>query len=70
VKNGSGETDTLHSAQDAIASLHRKWLIAAGAQVTGDPPVEINPLFALDAEELTAKLPRGTMIDRPRYFAS
>jgi UDP-N-acetylglucosamine/UDP-N-acetylgalactosamine diphosphorylase len=47
VKNGSGETDTLHSAQDAIASLHRKWLIAAGALVTGDPPVEINPLFVL-----------------------
>jgi hypothetical protein len=31
--------------------------------------VEINPLFALDAEELAARLPPGTRIGGPTYFA-
>jgi len=30
--------------------------------------VEISSLFALDAEELTAKLPPGTRIAKPTYF--
>jgi hypothetical protein len=31
--------------------------------------VEISPLFALDGEELAEKIPAGTRIDKPTYFA-
>ena len=31
--------------------------------------MEISPLFALDSEELAEKIPAGTRIDKPTYFA-
>ena len=40
--------------------LHRDWLRAAGAQVDDATPVEISPLFALDADEVRAKIKPGT----------
>ena len=30
--------------------------------------VEINPLFALDVDELKEKLPAGTVVGSDRYF--
>jgi UDP-N-acetylglucosamine/UDP-N-acetylgalactosamine diphosphorylase len=69
VKNASGQgADTPETAQAAILALHSRWLRKAGIE-PGGHPVEINPLFALDAEELAAKLPRGLIIDGPTYFA-
>jgi UDP-N-acetylglucosamine/UDP-N-acetylgalactosamine diphosphorylase len=69
VKNGFGTKDTLESAQAAMSALHRGWLAGAGAAVRGDHPVEINPLFALDVEELISRLPAGLTIDGPKYFS-
>ena len=51
-----------------LAALHRGWLRQAGAEVADDVTVEISPLYALDAEELAAKLPPGTRITEPTYF--
>jgi UDP-N-acetylglucosamine/UDP-N-acetylgalactosamine diphosphorylase len=69
VKNGNGDSDTLESAQAAISALHRNWLAAVGIPAPSQYAVEINPLFALDAEELAARLPPGTRIAGPTYFA-
>jgi len=53
--------DSLATARRDLSRRYARWLRAAGAQM--DPhrpdvePIEISPLFALDAEELKEKLP-------------
>lgn len=64
---GQGE-NTPESAQRAMIDLHRRWLREAGAWVAEDVPVEIHPRYALDAEELAARLPRETAVHTPTYF--
>ena len=44
------------------------WLRAAGAEVPDDLPVEISPLYALDAEELAAKIDPTRTLDGPVYL--
>ena len=69
VKNAPGEkSDTPATARAAMAARHRRWLLAAGVNVPPDVPVEISPLFALDADELKQKLPPGLRIDKPTYM--
>jgi UDP-N-acetylglucosamine/UDP-N-acetylgalactosamine diphosphorylase len=69
LKNASGaKEDTPESVRAQLSALHRQWLRQAGAEVGEDVPVEISPLFALDAAELAAKLPPGTRITKPTYF--
>lgn len=46
-----------------------RWLAAGGVQVADGVQVEISPLFALDAEELAARIPRGTRITETTYLA-
>jgi len=49
-------------------------LEAAGVEIPKRPDggavvaLEISPLFALDSEELAAKVDRDAKIDGPRYF--
>ncbi|GIX00954.1 MAG: UDP-N-acetylhexosamine pyrophosphorylase [Pirellulaceae bacterium] len=60
VKNANGAAvDTPEQAQQAMLHLHRRWLETAGANVPSDIRVEINPLWALDADEVQQKLPQG-----------
>ena len=40
----------------------------AGPTASAAVPLEISPLFALDAEEFARKVDRSTRIDGPRYF--
>lgn len=69
VKNADGaETDTPALAKAAISDLHRDWLQRAGAVVDSGVSVEINPQFALTAEELKGKIPANLKIERERYF--
>ncbi|HTQ39455.1 MAG TPA: UTP--glucose-1-phosphate uridylyltransferase [Pirellulales bacterium] len=69
VKNPPGErSESPDTCRAALIALHRQWLTAAGANVAPDVPVEIGPLFALDAAELRAKIPPGTTIDKPTYL--
>jgi UDP-N-acetylglucosamine/UDP-N-acetylgalactosamine diphosphorylase len=59
VKQSSGP-DSLESAREALLRLYRNWLERAGA-TPADPDclVEISPLYALDADDVSRKLPQG-----------
>ena len=73
LKNATG-ADSPQTTRQAISNLAADWLEAAGAtvprQANGDAavPLEISPLYALDAEELAAKVARGTRIAEATYF--
>jgi UDP-N-acetylglucosamine/UDP-N-acetylgalactosamine diphosphorylase len=64
IKNAKG-ADSPDSARAALLRLHRAWLRTAGAQVDDATPIEISPLFALDAEEVRAKIKSGTQFAGP-----
>jgi UDP-N-acetylglucosamine/UDP-N-acetylgalactosamine diphosphorylase len=73
LKNGSGP-DSPGTVRQAMSNLAADWLEKAGVHVprtaNGDAavPLEISPLFALDADELAAKLNRGMSIQKPTYL--
>lgn len=70
LKNASGEkTDTPEAVRAAMIAQDQRRLRAASVELPDDVPVEINPLFAPDDEELARKLPRGTQVTEPTYFA-
>jgi UDP-N-acetylglucosamine/UDP-N-acetylgalactosamine diphosphorylase len=64
VKNATG-VDSAESCRQLLSNYFGRWLEAAGVSVprneNGDVtiPIEISPLFALDENELKAKLPEG-----------
>lgn len=60
VKNAEGN-DSPATARAAITHIGADWLAAAGVNVAPDADVEISPLVALDAEELSQKLAAGTV---------
>lgn len=70
VKNRTGE-DSVDSARRACTERFARWLEACGVDVPrGDDgrslyPIEISPLYALDADELKGKLPDRLRIDGP-----
>jgi UDP-N-acetylglucosamine/UDP-N-acetylgalactosamine diphosphorylase len=73
LKNASGP-DSPETVRQAISNLAGDWLEKAGVAVprrsNRDTAVslEINPLYALDPEELAVKLPRGLRIEGPLYL--
>ncbi len=69
VKNADGAAhDTPAQAKAAISRLHRRWLQSAGVEVAEGVQVEINPRFALSAEELAGKVTAGERVTADRYF--
>jgi UDP-N-acetylglucosamine/UDP-N-acetylgalactosamine diphosphorylase len=68
VKNATGD-DSPQTAREAILRLHRGWLREAGVRVDDQTPVEISPLFALDADELRGKVAPGTSVTEPTFFS-
>jgi UDP-N-acetylglucosamine/UDP-N-acetylgalactosamine diphosphorylase len=66
IKNASGP-DSPESSRALQIALHTQWLARAGIDTHGHA-VEISPLFALDADELAAKVPPGTTITEPKVF--
>lgn len=69
LKNASGKKeDTPESVKAQLSALHRGWLRQAGTRVPDDVPVEISPLFALDAEQTAAKIGPATQVTAPTYF--
>jgi UDP-N-acetylglucosamine/UDP-N-acetylgalactosamine diphosphorylase len=68
VKNATGD-DSPDTARAALLRLHRDWLRAAGAIVDDQTPVEVSPLFALDADELRAKVQPGARLTEPTFFS-
>lgn len=72
VKNSATDpTDNPRTARELWSALHRGWLRSAGWETADDAVVEINPLFALDADELcerlAGKIPH--QLSSPAYFA-
>jgi UDP-N-acetylglucosamine/UDP-N-acetylgalactosamine diphosphorylase len=72
LKNAEG-ADSPTAVRQGLSDLAADWLEAAGATVPrrsdgSAPPLEVSPLFALDREELAAKVKRGTVIAEGRYF--
>jgi UDP-N-acetylglucosamine/UDP-N-acetylgalactosamine diphosphorylase len=68
VKNKEGK-DSPDTARAAMNHLHRTWLKKAGARLAPEVRVEVNPLFALDEEELIAKLKgRKLIIKEDKYL--
>ena len=74
LKNATG-VDSPETVRRALIRLHAGWLERAGAVVprdtAGDPlhPVEVSPLYALDADELRGKLPPGFAVTGPTRLA-
>jgi UDP-N-acetylglucosamine/UDP-N-acetylgalactosamine diphosphorylase len=73
LKNATGP-DSPESVRRALSRLAGDWFekadVAVPREANGDPsfPLEISPLFALDAEELAARLPPGLQIRGPTYL--
>jgi UDP-N-acetylglucosamine/UDP-N-acetylgalactosamine diphosphorylase len=73
LKNATGP-DSPTSVRAAISNLAADWLERAGVRVPRDAtgnaavPLEISPLYALDAGELAAKIDRGLTIQGPTYL--
>jgi len=73
LKNATGP-DSPETVRQALANLAGDWLDRAGIAVPRRPsgdvavPVEISPLYALDAEELAGKVDRNLKIDGPVYL--
>ncbi|HEX3870382.1 MAG TPA: UDPGP type 1 family protein [Pirellulales bacterium] len=69
VKNAPGApADSPEIVKRAIADLHRKWLVAAGAEIAEGVAVEISPLYALDAEEVARKVIPGQRFTKDTYL--
>lgn len=69
VKNSSpAPSETPQHVKQAISDLHRRWLVEAGVSVAPNVVVEINPIFAPDAETLKQKIEPGLSITQPTYF--
>jgi UDP-N-acetylglucosamine/UDP-N-acetylgalactosamine diphosphorylase len=63
LKNATG-SDTPDDVKRAISALHAGWLQRAGVPAHGHP-VEVSPLFALDADELASKIAPGFAVTGP-----
>jgi UDP-N-acetylglucosamine/UDP-N-acetylgalactosamine diphosphorylase len=71
IKNATG-ADSPETARAAQVALHTEWLRRAGID-TRDHPVEVSPLFALDADELAEKVLSSTvqpdkLVTKPTVF--
>jgi UDP-N-acetylglucosamine/UDP-N-acetylgalactosamine diphosphorylase len=65
LKNAPGaKRDTPEFVQERMSKQHRHWLQEAGVNVAEDVPVEISPLFALDADMVKER------IEEPNEFTS
>jgi UDP-N-acetylglucosamine/UDP-N-acetylgalactosamine diphosphorylase len=73
LKNATGR-DSPESVRQAMSNLFGSWLEQAGVPVPrpGDGnvavPLEISPQFALDAEELAARIKPGLKVEGPAYL--
>jgi UDP-N-acetylglucosamine/UDP-N-acetylgalactosamine diphosphorylase len=73
LKNATG-ADSPETVHRLMTRLHAGWLEAAGARVprtaAGDPvhPVEVSPLFALDAADCRPKIPSGMVVNEPTFL--
>lgn len=69
LKNADGEHSP-DSVGRSLSSLYARWLRSAGVAVPEGilPPIEISPLYALDAEGLAEKVDKNLRINGPVYL--
>jgi UDP-N-acetylglucosamine/UDP-N-acetylgalactosamine diphosphorylase len=63
LKNATGP-DSPETVYQLMTRLHANWLERVGVATHGHP-VEVSPLFALDADECAKKIPRGFEVSGP-----
>ncbi len=69
VKNAAtASTETAATCQQSLIAQARRRLREAGTQVADGIDVEINPLFAIDSEELKRKTAGMSLITEPTYL--
>jgi UDP-N-acetylglucosamine/UDP-N-acetylgalactosamine diphosphorylase len=69
VKNAApSESETPEHVRAAISELHKKWLNQCGVRVSNGAIIEINPLFAVDAEQLAKKVKGLEVVTESTYF--
>lgn len=67
LKNKSGDFSREH-VQQSLSRLYAGWLRAAGARAADDLPVEIGPLYALDADDVAARTDVPRQITQPVFL--
>ncbi|MFQ5732690.1 MAG: UTP--glucose-1-phosphate uridylyltransferase [Planctomycetaceae bacterium] len=67
VKRSEG-SDSPAASRAGLIQLYERWLAEAGIDVCGGAPVEISPLFALDAQELLSRNLDGAAVHRATVF--
>ena len=73
LKNATG-ADSPESVRQSLSNLYHRWLVQAGATVPMDDAgnaavaLEVAPTFALDGDEMQARLMAGQTIDAPRVW--
>jgi UDP-N-acetylglucosamine/UDP-N-acetylgalactosamine diphosphorylase len=71
VKNpDQSDTDTAATAQQALLSLHRQWLLDAGVKIDEDVPIEIHPSWAITRQDVLNRGDLPTVIDRPTLLSA
>jgi len=68
LKNATGN-DSIVTVHQLMIGQARRWLTAAGGTVAEGVAVEIAPTFALDVDEVKAKVSLGMVIDEPMYLS-
>ena len=69
VKNAPpADSETPEHVRQAILDQHRRWLRSAGVDVADDVPVEISPLFAVDAEQVAHRASEIGPIREPTFL--
>ena len=73
LKNATGK-DSPETCRRDMSALYAAWLARAGVHVPGANdgrpafPIEISPLYALDADELASKVPKNLALTGPLYL--
>lgn len=67
LKNATG-VDSSESVRAALSMLAGKWMEAAGLEAPAGTPLEVSPLFALDAREFAEKVDKSIVLFGPTYF--
>jgi UDP-N-acetylglucosamine/UDP-N-acetylgalactosamine diphosphorylase len=69
LKNAPGAArDTPEYVRELMVEQHCHWLTAAGVKIAAGVPVEISPLWALDAAGVAARADRPPSINEPTYL--
>lgn len=69
LKNAPGASkDTEEYVQQFMVAQHREWLASAGVKVADGVAVEIDPLWAVDAEQVAQRATPGMEITEPTYL--